>query len=114
MSGSCDRKSVADHLDTVLAPRVFLVGYSLTIADVAVFAGLKGQSHDSHMTPKLACNICNISLLLGIFGDLIPTGQNLQRWYKFLSEQDAIKYALSKLHLQPVGSQSGEVSESSL
>ena len=55
-----------------------------------------------------------IFLLLGIFGDLIPTGQNLQRWYKFLSQQDAIKYALSKLHLQPVGSQSGEVSESSL
>ena len=49
MSASSDSKSVMSHLDTVLAPRVFLVGYSLSLADIAIFAALRSQSLEKHI-----------------------------------------------------------------
>ena len=36
-------EDVLGYLDRVLAPRVYLVGYDLTLADLAVFAALRGE-----------------------------------------------------------------------
>ena len=32
-----------DRLDAILAPRVFLVGYELSLADLAVYSSVKGE-----------------------------------------------------------------------
>lgn len=35
-------KDVMSRLDAVLAPRVYLVGYDMTLADLAVFGAVRG------------------------------------------------------------------------
>ena len=41
--GLADNKDVMSYLDGVLAPRVYLMGYELSLADLAVFGAMRGM-----------------------------------------------------------------------
>ncbi len=36
-------EDVLSHLDAILAPRVYLVGHNLSLADIAVYGSLRGE-----------------------------------------------------------------------
>jgi bifunctional glutamyl/prolyl-tRNA synthetase len=74
LNPQCNLQSVMSYLDNVLTPRVYLVGYSLTLADVAVFASLRG-----------------------LLGPTPPHPSNLLRWFNFIAQQDSVKSGISQL-----------------
>ena len=78
-------------LDSTLAPRVYLVGYYLTLADIAVFSALKSTNTTLHYY-FIPCYS-----LSGVDQAKITKFPNLTRWYNHVSEDNAVKSALKIL-----------------
>ncbi len=51
------QEKVLTQLNNILEPRVYLVGYDLSLADLAVYSGLRGKRSDCElfMQPHLHC-----------------------------------------------------------
>jgi len=67
-----------EELDSHLTLRTFLVGYTITIADIAVFGAIKGNASAFSAVKK-------------------PTYVNLHRWFKYMESHDAVARAIDSL-----------------
>ncbi|XP_078085886.1 bifunctional glutamate/proline--tRNA ligase [Mustelus asterias] len=78
LASSARFPAAIQELDCALSLRTFLVGHELTLADLCVWAALKG----SHLWEKQLSQ------------NKIPT--HVQRWYNFLGSQDAFQTVCKK------------------
>ncbi|XP_064394534.1 bifunctional glutamate/proline--tRNA ligase-like isoform X2 [Halichondria panicea] len=73
------QEKVLTQLNNILEPRVYLVGYDLSLADLAVYSSLRAQASLS-MAPY----------------------NNLKRWFDYLTSKDAIKLVGDKMETKAV------------
>uniref|UniRef100_A0A672T363 Bifunctional glutamate/proline--tRNA ligase n=1 Tax=Sinocyclocheilus grahami TaxID=75366 RepID=A0A672T363_SINGR len=86
LCGQSDLSSALGDLDKALALRTFLVGHSVTLADLCVWAALKGQSFrngESQAKPNSYPHLC--------------------RWFSFLSSQVPFSSPVEKEKKQDLG-----------
>lgn len=67
-----------EEIDSHLTLRTFLVGYTITIADIAVFGAIKGNASAFSAAKK-------------------PTYINLHRWFKYLESHETVARAVDNL-----------------
>lgn len=79
-----------EYLDSILAPRVYLVGYDMTLADLAVYSSVRGQFCSYHL--ELSVYIPSLVGLSDL--SLYP---NVMRWFNYIASKPEVAFVTSKM-----------------
>ena len=89
--------SALEHVEAILGPRVYFVGYEMTLADLAVYSAIRGMSTISLF---ISYEYLPLTNCLGVNDK--SSYPNINRWFQYLSSKPEVSAVCSKIAAEEV------------